>query len=72
MKGILFYNSAVSRPDLVLPGGNTLGGLHCGDRIEVIIDGEPRIGRIEMDEDWFVIIDRIPCGIPYGQTIKLL
>ena len=41
MNGIVFYNSAVSRPDLVLPDGNALGGLHCGDCIEVIIDGEP-------------------------------
>lgn len=72
MKGIVFYNSAVSRPDLVLPDGNALGGLHCEDCIEVIIDGAPQIERIEMDEDWFVIIYCIPCGIPYGQTIKFL
>lgn len=29
-------------------------GLHCGEQMEIYIDGQPVVCRLELDQDWYV------------------
>lgn len=70
MEGILIYNEAVSRPDLVLPDGSLLGGLHCGDRMEFWIDEQWITARLELGDNWVIISEDAVCELPYGQPAR--
>lgn len=70
MEGILIYNRELSRPDLALSEGSLLGGLHCGDCLTLWVDGHWQAIRLELDRDWYIIVDGIPCDVPYGQTVR--
>lgn len=70
MEGILIYNDSLSRPDLVLPDGSLVGGLHCGDRIELQIDGQWHAARLELEDAWVMILDGVPTAPPYGKTVR--
>ena len=70
MEGILIYNHTISRPDLVLVDGSLLGGLHCGECLELWLNGQWKTARLELENDWFVVINGIPQEMPYGQSVR--
>lgn len=45
------------------------GGLHCGDTMEVLIDGNWIPTRIEMDDDWYLV--GIPCRDLIGLIVRI-
>lgn len=53
--GILFYNSSNERIDIIFEDGSTEGGLHCGQTMEVKIDGQWIPTSIEMSNDWYLV-----------------
>jgi len=67
MQGELFYSIELDRLDIKTESSSTVGGLHCGDRIEVFVDGVWRLSRVEYDNDWYLCDlygeGRIPCGL---------
>lgn len=71
MRGILIYNETTGRPDLVLPTGKLLGGLHCGDCLEIWVDDLLATGRLELTEDWVLILNDTFLKPPYGQSVWL-
>ena len=70
MEGILIYNEAISRPDLVLSNGSLLGGLHCGDCLEVWINEQWVTARLELSDNWVIISKDAVCELPYGQSVR--
>lgn len=52
--GILIFNAATERLDVSFHNGTSLGGLHCGDCIDVCIDGKYVRARIEYSDDWYL------------------
>ena len=70
MEGILIYNHTISRPDLVLVDGSLLGGLHCGECLELWHNGQWKTARLELENDWFVVVSGIPQKMPYGQSVR--
>lgn len=70
MEGILIYNEAISRPDLVLSNGSLLGGLHCGDCLEVWINEQWVTARLELSDNWVIISKDAVCELPYGQSAR--
>ena len=69
MEGILIYNDTISRPDIVLSNGSLLGGLHCGECLELWLNGHWETAWLELGNDWFVLINGSPQEIPYGQSV---
>lgn len=57
-RGILIYDSATDRFDVLYVEGNRYGGLHCGTAMEVLINGEWIPVRIEYADSWYLV------GIP--------
>ena len=70
MEGILIYNEKISRPDLVLSDGSLLGGLHCGDCLEVWINGQWLTARLELEDNWVILSKDAVCKLPYGQPVR--
>lgn len=56
--GILAYDPSTDRLDVLYADGHRYGGLHCGDTMEALINGEWISTRIEYADDWYLI------GIP--------
>ncbi len=52
--GTLTYDPSIERLDVLFDNGNSLGGLHCGDILDVMVDGKYRTTRIEYDDDWYL------------------
>lgn len=52
--GRLHYNTENERYGVLIKGTWYYEGLHCGESIEVFIDGEWRICSIELAEDWYI------------------
>ena len=65
--GKLIYDSDNSRLDVLFDNGSTLGGFHCGDCLEILLDNEWIPTRVECDEDWYLYglykNGRIPVGL---------
>lgn len=72
MEGMLIYNESIGRPDLILPDGKLLGGLHCGNCLEFRVNDQLSSGRLEQMEDWVIIINCLPTDPPYGQSVLLI
>ncbi|MPM86448.1 hypothetical protein SDC9_133537 [bioreactor metagenome] len=53
--GTLFYNEGNDRMDVCFSDGSTHGGLHCGECLDVKIDGEYMPTRIEMGTEWYLV-----------------
>ena len=55
--GRLFYDESLERYDINFEDGSLYGGLHCGEVIEGLIDGEWKHLRIEIDGSgsWYFI-----------------
>lgn len=53
--GNLFYDAEIGRYDIRFSTEEYYGGLHCGDCIEVLVNGEWIPTRIEMGEQWYLV-----------------
>ena len=54
-QGTLVYNSESERMDVRFGLEDYYGGLHCGETMEVLINGAWTPTRIEMDDDWYLV-----------------
>lgn len=55
-EGKLFYNTDNQRYGLINDNGDwLLDDFHCGDTLEILIDGQWKETRIECGEDWFLV-----------------
>lgn len=65
-QGTLVLDNETGRMDIRFGLEDYYGVLHCGDCMEVQIDGEWIPTRIEMDEDWYLV------GIQTDQLVGLV
>lgn len=49
-QGVLIYDDTIDRMDIRFGPLDYYGGLHCGERLEVLLDGEWIQTRIELGE----------------------
>ena len=69
--GTLTFDPATERLDVLFNNGTSLGGLHCGDSIDVCVDGKYMMTRTEYNDDWYL------CGlfesgeIPAGLKVRV-
>lgn len=56
-EGRLYYNAENKRYGLMIRGEWYIDGFHCGDTLEVWIDGKWQPTRVECDdgENWYLI-----------------
>jgi len=52
--GMLIYDSDSNRLDMLFDNGSILGGFHCGDCLDTLLDNEWIPTRVEYDEDWYL------------------
>lgn len=52
-QGVLIYDDVIGRMDIRFGPLDYYGGLHCGERLEVLLDGEWIPTRIELGEFWY-------------------
>jgi hypothetical protein len=64
-QGTLVYDEDSDRMDIRFDSGDCYGGLHCGETMEVLIDGRWTPTRIEKGGDWYLI------GIKTGSLVGL-
>ena len=64
MKGIPVFNNG--RQDIAYQNGAMHGGLHCGDCVVCLINGEWKTARVEYDNDRFFVRDSKAISAPYG------
>ena len=48
-------NSSTNRFDVLYEEGNSYGGLHCGTKMEALINDEWIPTRIEYGNDWYLV-----------------
>ena len=48
-------NSSTNRFDVLYEEGNSYGGLHCGTKMEALINDEWVPTRIEYGNDWYLV-----------------
>lgn len=53
--GSLFYDKEVGRMNIRFGLDEYYGGLHCGDCLDVLLEGEWISTRIEMGDDWYLV-----------------
>ena len=53
-QGVLIYDDVIGRMDIRFGPLDYYGGLHCGERLEVLLDGEWIPTRIELGEFWYL------------------
>lgn len=53
--GALVYHPASGRMDIRFNLDSYYGGLHCGECLEVMVDGRWTVSRIEKAEDWYLV-----------------
>ena len=54
-EGILIYDYVTKRYDINLGIEDYYGGLHCGDCLDVFINGAWKSTRIEFSNDWYLV-----------------
>ena len=64
--GALVYDAAIDRMDIRYGLNRYHGGLHCGEQLEVLVNGRWFPTRIEKDKDWYLV------GIKTESLIGLL
>jgi hypothetical protein len=73
--GKLIYDNDNNRLDVLFDNGNTLGGFHCGDCIDILIDSQWIQTRVEYDEDWYLYglfqSGKIPVGLNVRICVKI-
>lgn len=53
--GTLVFDEYTDRYDIRFDIDNYYGGLHCGECMDVYIDGKWTSTRIEYDENWYLV-----------------
>lgn len=54
--GTMFYDHEVGRMDICFENGDTYGGLHCGECLDVEIDGAYVQARMEYyQKEWYLV-----------------
>lgn len=54
-QGSLFYDENQDRIDIRFGLNDYYGGLHCGETMDVLLDGQWLPTRIEKGRDWYLI-----------------
>ena len=54
-QGALVYDEDQDRIDIRFGLDDYYGGLHCGETMDVLIDGQWIPARIEKDRDWYLV-----------------
>ena len=54
-QGVLIYDDVTDRMDIRFGPLDYYGGLHCGERLEVLLNGEWISTRIELGKFWYII-----------------
>lgn len=54
-QGILIYDSMTDRLDIRFSLEEYYGGLHCGQVLEVEIDGVWKPVRVEKSDEWYLV-----------------
>lgn len=54
-QGSLIYDPESGRMDIRFGLENYYGGLHCGECMDVLLDGKWTPTRIEMYDDWYLV-----------------
>jgi hypothetical protein len=68
--GKLIFSREENRLDILSEDGSLLGGLHCGDRLDVLVDHKWTPTRVEYDHDWY-LFGLYPSGqIPVGLEVR--
>ncbi len=70
--GKLIYNIGSRRLDVLFNDGSTLGGFHCGDLLDVLLDNCWISTRVEYDEDWYLHGLFQKGRIPVGLTVRVI
>ena len=53
-QGVLIYDDVIDRMDIRFGPLDYYSGLHCGERLEVLLDGELIPTKIELGEFWYL------------------
>lgn len=69
MTGLLILNH--DRPDIALETGVLYGGLHCGDCLRCLMNGEWLDVRLEYDTDWILVYNGKHMPICYGVKVQI-
>lgn len=69
--GKLIYDNECNRLDVLFDNGGTLGGFHCGDRLDILQDNEWVPTRVEYDEDWYLFGLYQSGKIPVGLNVRV-
>lgn len=51
-QGVRIYDDVIGRMDIRFRPPDYYGGLHCGERLDMLLDGERIPTRIELVEFW--------------------
>lgn len=54
-QGTMVYDPESGRMDVRFGLEEYYGGLHCGECMDVLINGQWKPTRIEMDDDWYLV-----------------
>lgn len=54
-QGVLIYDAETERMDIRFGLLDFYGGLHCGEKLEVLIDGKWIPTRIELHSFWYLV-----------------
>jgi hypothetical protein len=68
--GKLIYSPELDRLDIKTESTDSVGGLHCGDCIEVLLDGTWHTGRVEYGDDWYLYDLYEEGQIPRGLNVR--
>ena len=72
LHGELIFSQECGRLDIKLDSDETAtsGGLHCGECLDVLIDGKWKASRVEYSGGWF-LVGLFPVGqIPSGLSVR--
>jgi len=59
IKGRLGYNSENDRYGVLLMDLWEDEGLHCGETLEILLDGKWQSDRIEFDSEWYLVYSKL-------------
>lgn len=54
-EGALIYDPKIDRMDIRFGLNHYYGGLHCGQSLDVLVNGDWEPTRIEKDHEWYLV-----------------
>ncbi len=69
--GKLILNTEDSRLDVLFDDGSLLGGFHCGDRLDILLNNNWTPTRVEYDNDWYLYGLFQSGEIPVGLNVRV-